>query len=144
MELLAKALKIAAQAHFGQQDRYGAPYILHPLRVLNRVSTIEEKTVAALHDIIEDTDYTAEDLRREGFPEGIIAAVLAISKNPGEAYNDYIERLSYNPLAIRVKLADLEDNMDIRRCATPGPKTWESLEIYHRAWRRLGGRPPLP
>src|SRR5258708_10762602 len=112
---LEKAIRIATEAHFGQEDRFGAPYILHPLRVMCRVNTDDEKTVAILHDVVEDTDWTFSALRKKGFPAKIIAALDFVTKRDGEAYDRFVERSASNPLALKVKMADLEDNMDIRR-----------------------------
>ena len=132
-----KALSIAVQAHYGQKDRYGKPYILHPLRVMQKVATDGEKIVAILHDLIEDTDWTVEKLSDQGFSQEIILAVDALSKRIDESYVDYIERLSKNPLAVNVKLCDLEDNMDIRRMQHVSQADGERLARYHRAWDRL-------
>ena len=115
MSLLERAIGIAVEAHRGQTDRYRAPYILHPLRVMGRVETEQEKLVAILHDVVEDTHWTLAELRREGFSEEVLAALDAVTKRDGEAYEDFVGRSAGNALARRVKLADLEDNMDLRR-----------------------------
>jgi (p)ppGpp synthase/HD superfamily hydrolase len=127
--MLDKAVYIAAKAHLGQQDRYGAPYILHPIRVMMRVGGTLEKIVAALHDIVERSAYTLEDLTKEGFEAEAIAAVAALTKGPGEDYMSYIERLKNNRTAVRVKLADLEDNLDILR--NTKPLVNEDLDRYN-------------
>ena len=136
---LEKAIAIATEAHKGKTDRYGAPYILHPLRVMSRVDTDTEKTVAILHDVVEDTKWTFNDLRREGFPEAIVAALDCLTKRKGETYESLIDRAAANPLARRVKLADLEDNLDIRRMETVTVKDAERLSKYLAAWRKLRG-----
>lgn len=135
--MLEKAMILAANGHMGQLDKGGQPYILHPVRVMLRCKTIEEKTVAMLHDLLEDTVYTAEDLRQEGFPEKIIAAVVCLTKAEGEIYTDYIERICENQLAARVKLADLMDNMDLNRLPGLTPKDFQRLEKYLRAKIRV-------
>ena len=135
--MLEKAMILAAKGHMGQLDKGGHPYILHPVRVMLQCKTIEEKTVAMLHDLLEDTAYTAEDLRKEEFPEEIIEAVVCLTKTEGEDYGEYIERICRNPLAARVKLADLTDNMDLNRLPGLTPKDFQRLEKYLRAKSRV-------
>jgi (p)ppGpp synthase/HD superfamily hydrolase len=137
LELLEKAIGIAVEAHRGKQDRYGAPYILHPLRVMGRVSTPEEKTVAVLHDVVEDTRWTFEDLQTEGFPSRIVEALKCLTKRDGEEYEDFVKHSAGNPLARTVKLADLEDNMDVLRMPHVGDEEKEKLQKYLRAWKTL-------
>lgn len=142
MPNLERAIAIAVEAHTGQKDRYGASYILHPLRVMARVSTDPEKMVAILHDVVEDTDWTFDDLRREGFSEELIAALDCVTKREGEAYEDFVKRSAANPLARRVKTADLEDNMDLRRAEKLTEKDLERMNKYLRAWRFLNSLKP--
>jgi (p)ppGpp synthase/HD superfamily hydrolase len=139
MSMLEKAIGIAVRAHQGQTDRYGAPYILHPQRVMSRVEDETEKIVAILHDVVEDTKWTSDDLRREGFSEGVIQALDCLTKREGEAYEDFVNRSASNPLARRVKLADLEDNMDIRRMENVKAEDTQRLAKYLAAWRKLRG-----
>ena len=110
MATVEKALRIAAQAHEGQKEKNGQPYIFHPLRVMGSVEGEDAKIVAVLHDVIEDTPVTDDDLRREGFSEAIVAAVLCVTHREDESYADYVIRCKGNEVARRVKLADLEDN----------------------------------
>lgn len=140
LELLERAIGIAVEAHRGQKDRYGAPYILHPLRVMGRLETALEKTVAILHDVVEDTNWTFEDLRRAGFSAEIVEALECVTKHKGEAYEDFVKRSAGNPLARRVKLADLEDNLDIRRMHGLTAEDAQRLEKYQRAWAVLAER----
>lgn len=105
--LLEKALVIATKAHEGQTDKSGVPYILHPLRVENRCRTDEEKVVALLHDVIEDTNVTASYLLAEGFPPTIVEAVLSVTRNENESYDDFILRSKLNPIGHQVKIHDL-------------------------------------
>ena len=142
-KLLEKAIGIATEAHRGQTDRYGAPYILHPLRVMHRVNNEKEKIVAILHDVVEDTDWTFAALKKEGFSKDIIAALDCVTKREGEPYEKFVKRSGSNPLALRVKLADLEDNMDIRRMPKIDADALERLRKYHRAWHYLAGKAPL-
>lgn len=136
-DLLEKAVEIAVKAHRGQKDRYGAPYILHPLRVMNRVETLREKMVAILHDVVEDTKWTFADLQREGFPKEVIAAVDCLTKRDNEPYESLISRAAANPLARKVKLADLQDNMDVSRLNDFTPEDAKRFTKYISAWQRL-------
>lgn len=137
MSNLERALAIAVEAHKGQKDKYGAPYILHPLRVMARVNSDSEKIVAILHDVVEDTDWTFQQLRKEGFSDEVIRALDCVTKREGEPYEDFVKRSASNALARRVKLADLEDNMDIRRLNSVEAKDAERLNKYLKAWREL-------
>lgn len=140
MASLEKALQIAVRAHENQKDRYGQPYILHPIRVMMSVDSAEEKVVAILHDVIEDSDLMLTDLRKEGFSPEIIAAVDAITKRDGEEYFRYIHRVGANQLARGVKLADLTDNMDLKRIDNLTEKDQKRLARYHKAWNMLKNR----
>ncbi len=137
LSLLERAIKIAVVAHEGQKDRYGAPYILHPLRVMAGVQTDAQKIVAVLHDLVEDTSWTFEKLRRNGFPKEIVEAIDCLTKRKGESYQDFVSRSASNPLARRVKLADLQDNMDLRRVHQLKTNETERFNKYISAWRRL-------
>lgn len=137
MSNLDTALSIAIQAHAGQKDKAGQPYILHPLRMMFHMDTEEEKITAVLHDVVEDTPWTLDDLRAAGFRDTVVTAIAAVSRHETESYEAFIKRLKPNPLAVRVKLADLNDNMDVRRLETITPKDLERLEKYHRAWKLL-------
>jgi len=135
--LLERAISIAVEAHSGQKDRNGAPYILHPLRLMCRVEAEEEKIVAILHDVVEDTDWTFKQLKEEGFSDRILEALDCLTKREGEAYEDLVRRAAGNKLARRVKLEDLTDNMDLRRLKEIKDKDRERLQKYLRAWREL-------
>ncbi len=137
MPTLEDAIMLATRAHAGQTDRYGVPYILHPLRLMLRCSEETARIVAILHDVLEDTPLTLENLRAQGYPDSVLDALDRLTRRDGEAYDDYIERLAPHPLARQVKLLDLEDNMDLRRIAVWEAGTAARLERYHRAWRRL-------
>jgi (p)ppGpp synthase/HD superfamily hydrolase len=137
MTLLEKALEIALRAHAGQKQKDGSPYILHPLRVMARVATDEERMAAILHDVIEDSDTTLEDLRQAGFPENVLKTVELLTHESGVSYEDYVERLKPDAMARRIKLADIEDNSDIRRLSGIEEKDLERLRKYHRAWQIL-------
>jgi (p)ppGpp synthase/HD superfamily hydrolase len=137
MSLLEKAIGIAVEAHRGQKDKAGAPYILHPLRMMGRMETAQEKIVAVLHDVVEDTTWTLDRLQREGFPDEILRALDGVTKRAAESYEEFVERSRSNPIAWRVKVADLEDNMDLRRLETLTNKDFARLRKYHRAWKQL-------
>ena len=133
LSLIEKALKISLEAHRGQKDRYGAPYILHPLRVMMRMQGEKEQTVALLHDVIEDSSWTADSLREAGFEPLIVSSVEALSKKPGEDYMKYVGRTTLNSITIKVKLADLADNMDLSRCPKVTSKDMERFNRYLEA-----------
>jgi len=135
--MIEKAIEIAAQAHRGQVDKAGGPYILHVLRVMLRMSDETEMVAGVLHDLIEDTPWTAVDLAAEGFPPEVVRVIQLLSRNKGESYEDFISRLAPDPLARRVKIADLEDNMDITRLKSISQDDWGRLEMYQRARRAL-------
>ena len=115
MATLEKALQIAAQAHEGQRDKEGLPYILHPLRVMAAVAGADAQIVAVLHDVIEDTPVTADDLRAPGFAAPVVAAVVRVTHRKGQSYADYVVGCRDDDLARRVKLADLADNTRLDR-----------------------------
>ena len=117
MGTIRHALDIATRAHKNQIDKAGKSYIEHPKAVANLLDSTKAKIVALLHDVVEDTPWTLDDLRREGFDLEIIAAVDAITKRPGEANKDYLERVKVNKLATEVKLKDLEHNSSPDRMA---------------------------
>jgi (p)ppGpp synthase/HD superfamily hydrolase len=134
---VADAVALAAKHHRDALDKGGAPYILHPLRVMMAMTTDRERRVAVLHDLLEDTEVTAENLRQLGYPEDEVTALEALTRQKGETYEAFVERARINPLAAAVKRADLEDNMDVRRLSKIEPKDAERLAKYLRAWNRL-------
>lgn len=142
MSTLEKAISIAAQAHAGQADKAGAPYLLHPLRVMMKMTSDEERIAAVLHDLIEDTGWSLERLKEEGFGAGILAALDHLTKRDGEEYGDFIERVKRNPLAVKVKIADLEDNLDASRLKEVTAADAARLEKYRRALPLLAGPGP--
>jgi (p)ppGpp synthase/HD superfamily hydrolase len=140
MATLENAILLAAQSHLGQQDKAGAPYILHPLRVMMRCRTPEAMIAAVLHDVVEDTPVTLAQLREQGYPEAVVAAVACLTKAEGEDYDTFVARVKADPIATEVKIADIEDNMDIRRLTVVGAKEAARLERYRRAYKELTGR----
>lgn len=122
------ALRIAEQAHDGQTDKSGKPYIEHPLRVAAKFTHPTYKCVALLHDVLEDSSYTPDDLRVAGISDEVVKAVVALTHLKHELRNDYYERIKKNPLALAVKLADIEDNTDPGRLALLDQATRTRLE----------------
>lgn len=139
MSTLERAILLATTAHAGAVDKAGQPYILHPLRVMLAVSSEEERIAAVLHDVVEDTEWTLEDLRREGFSPIVVAAVDALSRRPGEEYLDFVRRAAQNPVARVVKRADVVDNMDLGRLPSPTARDRARLERYAAALAVLDG-----
>jgi len=139
MSTLERAIEIAAAAHAGQIDKAGHPYILHPLRVMLRVSTAHERMSAVLHDVVEDTPVTFEQLAREGFPQEVLLAIEALTKRPGESRLQAAERAAANPIARVVKLADNAENMDLSRIAAPTEKDLARLREYEQVRALLLG-----
>ncbi|MDX2253970.1 MAG: GTP pyrophosphokinase [Pseudanabaenaceae cyanobacterium bins.39] len=136
-ELLNLAIAIASKAHEGQFDKAGKPYIAHPLHVMSQMTTLEEKIVAVLHDVVEDSDITIADLVRQGFPSIITEAIAAITKLEGEPYANYILRVKSNAIARQVKIADVMHNMDINRIEHPTEKDFLRIEKYQKVLQEL-------
>ena len=133
MSTLERAIQIAVQAHMGQKDKGGEPYILHPLRIMFTMHTDLERIVAVLHDVVEDSEWTLDHLRDEGFPDQVLAAVDCLTRKSDEPYEDFIERVQINTLARTVKIADLEDNLDASRIPELTDKDIERIRKYQKA-----------
>ena len=127
------ALSIARQAHEGQLDKAEVDYIEHPIYVANQVDTEEEKAVALLHDVIEDSSVSAEELLQAGLPETVVTAVQVLTKKKEQDYQTYLETVKKNPLARLVKLADLKHNSDLSRLSSITEKDRERLKKYKKA-----------
>jgi len=136
-DFLGKAIAIAVESHSGQVNIKGEPYILHPLRIMIKADTIEEKIIAALHDVIEKTKIDFQFLHNAGFSDTIILAVDALSRRPGESYDKYIDRVSENQLAKTIKILDLKDNISSLNILTKEQKTSAQYLKYHTALNRL-------
>ena len=136
---LAHTMVFAEECHRGQVDRNGVKYILHPMRVMRYMDSETEKIVGVLHDVVEDTPITLQDLKQKGYSEEIVDAIDCLTKREGESYEDFIDRCKQNSIARKVKIADLEDNMDIRRLDVLTEKDMDRLNRYLRAWRYLTG-----
>jgi GTP diphosphokinase / guanosine-3',5'-bis(diphosphate) 3'-diphosphatase len=140
MSTIERAIEIAARAHAGQVDKAGQPYILHPLRVMLAVKGQHERMAAVLHDVVEDTAITIDNLRSEGFPEEVLNAILALTKTKGETRLAAAARAAADPIARTVKLADVADNMDLSRISQPTEEDYARVKIYEqvRAILRAG------
>jgi guanosine-3',5'-bis(diphosphate) 3'-pyrophosphohydrolase len=136
---LEEVICLVAEKHSGQKDKAGQPYILHPIRVMLKMQTWEEQYVALLHDILEDTDQTEEDLRKGWwFPDNIVDAVVCLTRSKAdEVYMDYVRRCALNPLARRVKIADLEDHLEQNNIT--GVLEPRHISRYERALEYLEG-----
>jgi hypothetical protein len=142
MATLERAIEIAVLAHKGASDKAGAPYILHPLRLMFAVEDPEGKIVAVLHDVVEDSKpphrWGLEELKEEGFSQSVLAALECVTARPDEPYDEFIGRILPNPLARRVKIADVMDNMNITRLgAEITDKDVARLRKYRLALARL-------
>ena len=138
MPNLERAIEIAVSAHKGQTDKGGNPYILHPLRVMMSLESQAEKMVGVLHDVVEDSDWTFEDLESEGFPVEVIDALKSVTKNGSEHGSDegyfrFVERAKLNPIGSRVKIADLQDNLDISRIPELDESAMQRINKYKRS-----------
>ena len=134
---LERAIEIAVVAHKGQKEKSGAPYILHPFRVMLSLKSDEDRIVGVLHDVVEDTPWTFGQLREEGFSEEVLAALDTVTIRENEDYPDFISRSAGNAIGRRVKIADLRDNMDLSRIPKPTEKDLRRIEKYRQAMTQL-------
>ena len=139
MSSLDKAILIACQAHTEQVDKAGQPYIMHPLRLILKFDNDIERIVAVLHDVIEDSNTTTDDLYHYGFCKEVIDAINCLSKRDDEAYDDFILRISKNSLAAKIKIEDLKDNLNLVRINCIGKKDLARVVKYHKALKFLLG-----
>lgn len=137
MSNLETAIALACKVHAGQVDKSGQPYILHPLRLMLKFQSDDERIVAILHDAVEDGDITLDDLRQSGFSEMIVVAIDCLSKRADEGYEDFVSRLSINALARKVKVEDIRDNLDVTRLQSIGPEDLARIAKYHKALSTL-------
>ena len=137
MDQIQLAQQICQEAHYEQVDKAGQPYYLHPFAVADMCETEEEKVVAYLHDVLEDSEYDEVYLRMCGFSDKVIEAVKTLTKGLDEDDMQYIDRISQNKLATSVKLADLSHNMDISRIEHPSAEDYSRIEKYRAAMKRL-------
>lgn len=135
--LLERCIRLAAKVHQGQVDRFGHPFILHVLRVLTHARSDDQRILAVIHDVLERSDHTIEDLREKGIPDHVLIALTHISRIPEEDYDAYIDRVAQDPLATLVKVIDLADKMDLRDV---GQLSVADLKRYNKqleAYQRL-------
>lgn len=135
--LIQKAIDIALKAHAGQRDKAGELYLFHPIRVMLAGKTIEEKIVGILHDVVEDTNVSIEDLKEVGFSETVIIAIDTLSKRKDETYDAFIDRVCKNKLACSVKILDLKDNMNPDRIENPTQEDFMRMSKYKKALTKL-------
>ncbi len=133
MNILEKAIRIAMDAHEGQVDKAGKPYILHPLRLMTLMESENEMISAVLHDVVEDSNITIGDLKEAGMPDEAIEIIESLTKRNHESYEDFIKRVSLNKKAIKIKTADIEDNMNLSRLPAIKQKDLDRLAKYHKA-----------
>ena len=136
---LGRAISIAAEAHAGQKDRAGAPYILHPIRLMIQMDSEDAMMAAVLHDVVENSVWTLDDLRKEGFSNEVLNAVDSLTHRDkeGEDYWDYIKRAGSDPIALKVKLADLLDNLNPNRLNKVTKEDEKRFERYRKAQQML-------
>ena len=130
---------IAIKAHAGQTDKIGDPYILHPLRIMLKMNTKAERIVAILHDVVEDSPITLADLRKSGCPDEVLMAVDCLTRREGESYEAYVRRAAGDRLAKIIKIADLEDNMELRLKNGLAGKDKARMARYRKAYLELTG-----
>ncbi|MEY4590542.1 MAG: hypothetical protein RL497_2618 [Pseudomonadota bacterium] len=136
-DILEKALGIALIAHAGQKDKAGAPYILHPLRLMMAASDPDAQVAALLHDVLEDSDLTVDDLKQAGIPEHITTTVEILTRQLDETYGEFIERIACDELACRIKILDIQDNLNLQRLKSVKKADLMRVNEYHRALQHL-------
>jgi (p)ppGpp synthase/HD superfamily hydrolase len=137
MSKLEEAIILAAKSHRGQRDKAGISYVLHPLRLMLKQENPEAMITAVLHDIVEDTDVSMQNLVEIGYPANVIQALTLLTHDKSIPYMEYIHAIAQNDLATQVKLTDLQDNMDISRIPEPSEKDYARLDKYSRAYKYL-------
>ena len=135
---LERAIEIAQEAHKEVKDKGGHDYIHHPIRVMHAMSNDQEKIVAILHDVVEDSDWTFDRLKEEGFEDSVIESLRCVTKySEEEDYQEFIKRAATNKIATKVKMADIEDNLDLSRLGTLTEKDLTRIEKYKKALKHL-------
>lgn len=138
MPNLERALQIAMEAHAGESDKGGEPYILHPIRVMLECRSEKARIVALLHDVVEDSPWTFEQLLDEGFDPEVVDGVRSVTRRSDEGFHEFCLRAAEHPLGREVKRADLCDNMDVTRLGPElSDKDQQRLARYRRAWEVL-------
>ena len=134
---LEQAIKVALEVHSGQVDKAGEIYLLHPLRLMFKFQTEDERIVAVMHDVVEDGEITLENLRLLGFSDSVVNAIDCLSRRKDEKYEDFISRISMDKLARKIKIEDIKDNLDLTRLGCVGDKELKRIEKYHRSLKLL-------
>lgn len=134
-----KAMKLAYEAHLGQTDKDGMPYIFHPMHLAEQMEDEDTAVCALLHDVAEDTAYTLDDLRDMGFPPRVVEALALLTHDKRVPYMDYVRRIRTNPIAAAVKLADLRHNSDLSRLDAVDAEALRRAEKYRQAIAVLTG-----
>ena len=136
-DLTKKALKLSFEAHKNQVDKSGMPYVYHPFHLAEQMETEDTVVVALLHDVVEDTDYTLDDIRAMGFPNSVVDALSLLTHDETVPYMDYVAQIKNNPIAKAVKLADLKHNSDLTRLDVVDEKALERSEKYAASMKLL-------
>jgi len=134
---LERAIEIAVEAHKGQKDKAGMPYVLHPLRLMFKMESNNEKIAALLHDVVEDSDWTLDDLKKEGFNSDVIEAVSLLTRDEKDSYDEFIQKAVSNPISKNVKIADINDNLDLNRIDKISDKDYIRIKKYHRVLKSI-------
>ena len=137
MATLERAIEIAVEAHKGQKDKAGMPYVLHPLRLMFKMESNNEKIAALLHDVVEDSDWALDDLKKEGFNSDVIEAVSLLTRDEKDSYDEFIQKAVSNPISKNVKIADINDNLDLNRIDKISDKDYIRIKKYHRVLKSI-------
>ena len=137
MATIGRAIEIAVEAHKGQKDKAGMPYVLHPLRLMFKMESNNEKIAALLHDVVEDSDWTLDDLKKEGFNSDVIEAVSLLTRDEKDSYDEFIQKAVSNPISKNVKIADINDNLDLNRIDKISDKDYIRIKKYHRVLKSI-------
>ena len=137
MPTLQRAIEIAVDAHKNQKDKAGMPYILHPFRLMFQMKTDSEKIAAVLHDVVEDSDWTLEQLKSEGFNGDVIEAVNLLTRDDNDSYDEFVQKIASNPISKAVKIADITDNLDLSRISKMTEKDVARVKKYQRVLKTL-------
>ena len=136
-ELTKKALKLSFEAHKNQVDKTGMPYIFHPFHLAEQMTDEISTVCALLHDVVEDTEYTFDDIKKMGFPQQVIEVLRLLTHDNAVPYEDYVKKIKENPIAIKVKLADLSHNSDLSRLDVVDSTALQRYEKYQNAIKIL-------
>jgi len=137
MATIGRAIEIAVEAHKGQKDKAGMPYVLHPLRLMFKMESNNEKIAALLHDVVEDSDWALDDLKKEGFNSDVIEAVSLLTRDEKDSYDEFIQKAVSNPISKNVKIADINDNLDLNRIDKISDKDYIRIKKYHRVLKSI-------